>query len=94
MAALKLRFTNVLVKVQDVKVAGDKVDDLLRQLGAQKIERESREGKAVLTAELKAMQVKEFLEKLKIIGEVSDKDIPLDAPAGHVIIRIEIVSTP
>jgi hypothetical protein len=93
-AALKLSPTNVLVKVPDVHVAGNKVDDLFRQLGAKKIDRESREGKTVLTAELKAMQVKEFFEKLKVIGEVSDKDIPLDIPAGDVIIRIEIVPTP
>jgi len=93
-AALKRKPTNILVKVPDVHVAGGKVDDLLRQLGAQKIERESRVGKEVLTAELKATQVKEFLEKLRVIGEVSDNDIPGDAPAGDAALRVEIVPTP
>jgi hypothetical protein len=93
-AALKPRPTNVLVKVQDVQVAGGKVDDLLHQLGVKKIDRESHEGKEILTAELKAMQVKEFLEKLKVIGEVLDKDIHLDTPTGDIILRIEIVRTP
>ncbi len=93
-AAIKLRFTDVSVKVKDVHVARGKVESLFGQLGAQKIERESREGKEVLTADLKAMQVKEFLEKLKVIGEINEKGIPLDTSAGDVAIRVEIVSIP
>jgi len=93
-AALKLSFTNVLVKVQDVNVAGGKVDDLFRQLGAQKIERESREGKEVLTAELNALKAKQFLEKLKAIGEIKEKGMPLDISEGDIAIRVEIVSIP
>lgn len=93
-AAIKLRFTDVSVKVKDVNVARGKVESLFGQLGAQKVERESREGKEVLTAELKAMQVKEFLEKLEVIGEINEKGIPLDTSAGDVAIRVEIVSIP
>jgi len=93
-AALKLKPANVLVKVPDVHVAGSKVDGLFRQLSARKIEKESREGREILTAELSATQVKEFLEKLKAVGEVSDKDLSWDAAARDVVVRVEIVSTP
>ena len=93
-AVVKPGPVDLTVRVKDVRIAGREVENFLGQLGARKIKRESSEEKEVLTAELKAMQVKEFLEKLKVIGEVSDKDIPLDTPAGDVIIRIEIVSIP
>ena len=94
MAGLQIKPANVLVKVPDAHVAGSKVDDLFHQLGARKIEKESREGREILTAELSATQVKEFLEKLKAIGEVNEQDIPGEATSGHVAVRVEIVSTP
>ncbi len=93
-AALKSKPANVSVKAPDVHVAGGKVDDLFRQLSARKIERESREGREILTAELSAVQVKEFLEKLKAVGEVNDQDIPGETTSGHIVVRVEIVSTP
>jgi hypothetical protein len=93
-AALKLKPANVLIKVPDVHVAGSKVEDLFRQLGARKIERESREGREILTAELDAQQLNEFLEKLKALGEVSDKDLSWDSTARDVVVRVEVVSVP
>jgi hypothetical protein len=93
-ATLKLKPAHVLVKVPDVRVAGGKVEELFRQQGIRNIERESREGREILTAELTAVQVKEFLEKLQVVGEVSDKDLPGDASSGNVIIRVEIITIP
>ncbi len=90
----KSKPANVVVKTADLHLAGGKLDELLRQLGAQKIEKESSEGREVLTAELDARQVKGFFEKLKAIGEVDKQDIPREAPSGHVVVRVEIVSAP
>ncbi len=94
MAALQRKPANVQVKAPDVHVAGGKVDDLFRQLSTRKIERESHEGREILTAELSATQVKEFLEKLKAVGEVNDKDLSWDSTARDIVVRVEIVRTP
>jgi hypothetical protein len=85
---------DVRMTAKDIKVAGEEVEKLLGQLGAGKIERESHEGKEVLTAELKGQKRKEFLERLRAIGEVKEKGRALDIPEGDIPLRIEIVSNP
>ena len=93
-AVIKLRLVDVAVKVKDVHIAAGKVESLLGQLGGRKITKESLEGRKVLTAELQAQKVKEFLEKLENMGEVKEKDMPLDIQERNIAIRVEIVSTP
>jgi hypothetical protein len=93
-AVIKPGPIDVTVNVQDVRVAGQQVEKILGQLGARKIERESREGRELLAAELKAQSVKEFLEKLKDIGETKEKGIPRDIPEGDMAIRVDIVRNP
>ena len=93
-AVIKPGPIDVTVNVKDVKVAGQEVEKFLGQFGARKIERESREGREVLAAELKAQNVKEFLEKLKDIGETKEKGIPRDIPEGDMAIRVNIVRNP
>ncbi len=94
LAALKAKHANILLRVSDVQVAGGKVEDLFRQLGAAKIEKESQEEKEVLTAEINPMKWKDLLEKLKVVGEVHEWDLPQETPAGDAVIRIEIVRSP
>jgi hypothetical protein len=93
-AVIKPGPIDVTVNVKDVRVAGQEVEKILGQLGARKIERESREGREVLAGELKAQNVREFLEKLKDIGEIKEKGIPRDIPEGDMAIRVDIVSNP
>jgi hypothetical protein len=93
-AVIKPGPIDVTVNVQDVRVAGQEVEKILGQFGARKIERESREGRELLAAELKAQSVKEFLEKLKDIGETKEKGMPRDIPEGDLAIRVDIVRNP
>jgi len=93
-AVKKLWPIDVKMSAKDIKVAGEEVEKLLGQLGAGKIERESHEGKEVLTAELKGQKGKEFLERLRAIGEVKEKGKALDIPEGDIPLRIEIAGNP
>ena len=93
-ASLKPRFIGFTVNVKDLKIAASEVEKFLGQLAARKIQRESTEGKEVLTADLKGQSVEEFSEKLKAVGEIKEKSLPLDIPEGNISIRVEIVSAP
>jgi hypothetical protein len=93
-AVVKPGPVDLTVRVKDVRIAGREVENFLGQLGARKIKRESSEEKEVLTAELNALKAKQFLEKLKAIGEIKEKGVPLDISEGDIAIRVEIVSIP
>jgi hypothetical protein len=85
---------DVTVRVREVRIAGREVENFLGQLGARKIKRESREEQEILTAELNARKARQFLEKLKDIGEIKEKGMPLDIPEEDIAIRVEIVRIP
>jgi hypothetical protein len=93
-ASPKPRFIAFTVNVKDLKIAASEVEKFLGQLAARKIERESTEGKEVLTADLKGQSVEEFSEKLKAVGEIKEKSLSFELPEGNIAIRVEIVSTP
>ena len=83
-----------MVHVKDVHVAVKEVENLLNQLGARKIVRESREGREILAAELKAQDTRELFIKLKTIGEVKEKELSFVGPEGNISVRIEILINP
>jgi hypothetical protein len=80
-----------LVRAKDVRLAGGEVESLLNQLGALRIDRVSGEKDEIITAEVKAEKMKELSEKLKLVGEVEEKDARLDAVEKDTTLRIEIV---
>ncbi len=86
--------SEITVKAENVKAALGEVENLLAQLGARKMEAESRDGKEVLTAELETQNLKAFLERLTAIGEVEEKGAARDTSEGSVTLRIEIVPQP
>jgi len=93
-AAIKPGPVQVLVTVKDVRGASGEVETFLGQAGARNIKKESHEGREVLTAELKAESVREFLDKLKGVGEMKEKPVSPDIAEGNISIRVEIVSNP
>ncbi len=93
-AAIKPEPVQVLVTVKDVRAASGKVETFLGQAGARNIKKESHEGREVLTAELKAESVREFLDMLKAVGEMKEKPVSPDIAEGNIPIRVEIVSNP
>lgn len=80
-----------LVRVRDVRVAGGEVVSLLQQLGASKIDRVARESQEIVTAEVKTEKRKELSERLKLLGEVEEKDARLGSVEKDTTLRIEIV---
>ena len=93
-AAIKPEPVQVLVTVKDVRGASSDVETFLGQAGARNIKKEFHEGKEVLTAELKAESVREFLDKLKAVGEMKENTVSPDIGEGNIPIRVEIVSNP
>lgn len=88
----KPRHIGITVLVKDTSIAGKKVEDLLGQLGARNILRESREGTDVVTAEIATQKTEEFFKKLKGIGDMKEKDARPDIQEGNISVRIEIVN--
>ena len=62
--------------VRDAKAVKPDVENLLSQLGAQNIKKESLQTAEILTAELQTEKTQELLEKLKLLGEVKEKGLP------------------
>jgi hypothetical protein len=84
----------ISVIVKDVMLASSQLETILGQAGAQNIHKESQQGKEVVTAELKAQSVPEFLEKLKPIGEIKEKVVFPEAAEGNITIRVDLSSNP
>jgi len=82
---------SIVVQAKDIRLAGEKAVSLLNQLGALRIDRLSRESNEVITAEIKAEKMKELVEKLRLLGEVQEKDASLASLEKDATIRIEIV---
>ena len=93
-AVIKPEPIEVSVIVKDVRVASREIETFLGQAGATNIKRESHEGREILTAGLKAKNVREFLDKLKAVGEIKEKAISPEIAEGNIAIRVEIVSNP
>ena len=90
-AKSKAELMSFLVRVRDIRLAGGEVESLLHQLGASRIERVSRASDEIITAEVKAEKMRELSEKLKLLGEVEEKDGRPGSAEKDTAIQIEIV---
>ena len=90
----RLEVLDVSLHVRDAKAVKEDVENLLGQLGAQNIRRESLQSTEILTAELQVEKTEELLKKLKLLGEVKEKDLLQELPKGTIETRIEIMSLP
>jgi len=79
------------VQVKDVKRAGSEIEDLLHQLGATRVEKESIQDAEVVTTDLQSEKIEEFIEKLKLKGDIKEKDLPLQYSKGETRIRVEVL---
>jgi hypothetical protein len=85
---------DVTLHVRDAKAVKTDVENLLGQLGAQNIRKDSLQSTEIFTAELQAEKTQELLEKLKLLGEVKEKGLPPENPEETIKIRIEMMSPP
>ncbi len=90
-AGKKAGIIGITIHVMDVKLASEKIENLLGQSGAQKIKSESFQNTEVISAELQAEKMKDLFDKLASIGEVKEKSMPSDISDGDTGIRIKVV---
>jgi hypothetical protein len=91
-AAKKAELTGFTLRVNDVTAAAGEIKSLLSQLGARGIAAESRDGTAVITAELAVQRMEELSKKLRTLGQVEEKGPRPVTMEGYVSIRIEVTS--
>ena len=84
----------VTLQTRDAKASSRDVENILNQLGAQNIKKESLQSTEILTAELQVEKRQELLEKLKLLGEVKAKGLPPEHAKETIKIRIETTSSP
>ncbi|MBA4418263.1 MAG: hypothetical protein C0392_10195 [Syntrophus sp. (in: bacteria)] len=89
--AHKLMETPVTIEVKEVSIALRELEILLKQIGAQVIQRESRENMEIVFTQVKADRMDTFFEKLKAVGEIKGKIPSLAILETDSIIRIEII---
>lgn len=74
----------------DPGAAANEVETILKQVSAQAVERQAREGKVILTARIKTERLEALREKLKSLGPVQERVHAAPRPWGSLTIRIEI----
>jgi hypothetical protein len=63
---------------------------ILKQVSAQAVERQTREGGVILTARINAERLDALREKLKSLGPVQESVHVAPRPGGFLTVRIEI----
>jgi len=83
---------DITLQTREAKTASGDIENILNQLGAQNINKESLQSTEILTAELHAEKAQELLDKLKLLGEVKEKGLSAELPGRIIRIRIEIAN--
>jgi hypothetical protein len=84
--------TKVLLKVADIDTAVGQVEKLLIKYEAKNINRQTTQGKVIMTAELKNQKTNDFTTRLKTIGQVEEGSAPLNNAEGNIFLEIEILN--
>ena len=79
-----------LLRVANTNAAVGEVEKILDRYAAKKIVKQKTNGKVLLTAEIKAQKMKDFVAQLKTIGRVEGKDMTVDSAEGDIPVVIEI----
>lgn len=82
------------VFVNDTETAAKEIERTLKELEGKAISAEFVEGKKVIMAAMNISKMHQFLEKLKVIGNVSEKEVGIKGQEGDVTLRIEITKNP
>jgi hypothetical protein len=93
-AAAQRPALGLTIHVKDVPVAVEEVAERLAQANGRIIERQRRDGREFLRAEVAAQNLAAFLDRIKAIGKVKVEKSPRDVPGGIVTVKIEIVNKP
>lgn len=91
LAETKEEILSFTIHVRDVDNAIKEIEESLMQHGAEIVKIEHQDEKDMITAKIDSKKLKQFISKLKDIGEVKEKDMDLGSMEGYIEIRIEIV---
>lgn len=84
----------ITLRARDQKTAGREVERILEEFGAGRMEREGGEKREILKTALPAEKGREFLERLKDLGEIRRAGALFENLEGEVPVQVEIVSAP
>lgn len=84
--------TKVLLKVADIDTAVGQVEKLLIKYEAKNINKQTMQGKVIMTVELKNQKTNDFTTRLKTIGQVEEGSAPLNNAEGNIFLVIEILN--
>ena len=85
---------HLTIQVKDVHIAFREVEERLAQANGRIIDRQRRDGREFLKAEVAAQNLAAFLDRIEAIGRVKVEKSPRDVPDGIVTVKIEIVNGP
>ena len=81
---------DITLSARDAGAAAGEVETLLKQFSAHTVERQTLEGRVILTARIKTEHLAPFRERLKSLGPVQERAHVAPRPGGSLTIRIEI----
>lgn len=81
------------IVVNDPEAVVREIEKILSELEGKTIRTESVGEKKIMTAEINAVRLRALIEKLKLVGQVKEKDVD-EAMKGELLVRIEIVKNP
>jgi hypothetical protein len=91
-AAKRAEDMSISVQVKDVKIAVGEIEALLLQLGATRIDKEVIQDGEAISTDILSEKINEFMDDLRLKGEIKGKELPARLPKGEARIRVEIVS--
>jgi hypothetical protein len=80
----------ITLRARDPGAAADEVETILKQVNAQAVERQAREGRVILTARVKTERLEALREKMKSLGPLQESVHVAPHPGGSMTIRLEI----
>ena len=92
--AAKRSALDLTIHVRDVHVAVREVEERLGQVNGRIIERQRRDGREFLIAEVAAQNLAAFLDRVETVGRVKVEKGSRDVPGANVTVNMEIAGEP
>jgi len=83
---------DITLRTHDPLSAAAEIEELLKNTGAQSIERKTRDGQTILTARIRPENLEALREKLKSLGQVRENVQASPRPGASLAIRLDIRS--
>jgi len=81
--------SNILLKISNMKAAVEETEKLLGKYEAKNVNRQIKQGKYVIAAQLKSEKIKDFLTQLEKIGHIEESILPVVDAEENISIVVE-----